>query len=160
MQFQIGDRVVHPTYGVVTVKGFSEQRLVGDESHQYYQVATAGLTVWVPLDGGGSTVLRRLATKETLSACRLVLKSRPVRLDRDWRVRQQEIAKRLRGAALPTLSEIVRDLTALSAQQPLGKSEQDLLKKAIKSLADEWAAVEGVTAMTALVEIESLLQAR
>ncbi len=157
MQFQIGDRVVHPVHGVVTVEGFSEQRFAGNASRQYYKVGTAGLTVWVPLDDRGATVLRRLASKDTLSECRRRLKSRPASLDKDRRIRQLELTNRLKGAALPALSEIVRDLTALGWRQPLGKSEQDLLKKAIKALSEEWAVVEGVTAATALCEIESIL---
>lgn len=158
VQFQVGDRAVHPIHGVVTVEGFSEQHFAGNAPRQYYQVATAGLTVWVPLDDRGTTVLRRLASKDTLTVCRRLLKSRPARLDKDRRVRQLEIANRLKGTALPGLSEVVRDLTWLSWQQPLGKMEQDLLKKALKALGEEWAAVDDVTAATALGEIESLLQ--
>ncbi len=158
MQFQVGDRVVHPIHGVVTIEGFSEQHFAGNTPRHYYQVAAAGLTVWVPLDDRGTTVLRRLASKDTLTECRRLLKSRPLPLDKDRRVRQFEITNRLKGAALPALSEIVRDLTGLSWQHPLGKSEQDLLKKALKALGEEWAVVDGVTATTALDEIESLLQ--
>ncbi len=158
MQFQVGDRVVHPVHGVVTVEGFSEQRFAGNTPRHYYQVAAGSLTVWVPLDDRGATVLRRLASKDTLNMCRRLLKSRPGSLDKDRRVRQSEITNRLRSAGLTGLSEIVRDLTALSWRQPLGKSEQDLLKKARKALSEEWAAVDGVTATTALGEIEALLQ--
>ncbi len=158
MQFQIGDRVVHPIHGVVTVQGFSEQRFAGQTAQQYYQVANAGLTVWVPLDDHGATILRRIASKDTIAECRRLLKSRPAALAQDRRVRQFELANRLKGATLPVLVEIVRDLTALGERQPLGKSEQALLKKALKALGDEWAAVNGVAVPAALDEIDSLLQ--
>ncbi len=158
MQFRVGDRVVHPVHGVVTVQGLSEQRFAGNTPRNYYKVATAGLTVWVPLDDRGTSVLRRLASKDTLSECRRLLKGRPGALDKDRRVRQMEISDRLKNAELTDLSEIVRDLTALGTRQPLGKSEQELLKRARKALSEEWAIVDGVTAATALDEIDALLQ--
>lgn len=158
MQFQVGDRVVHPIHGVVTVQGFSEQRFAGNIAQQYYQVATGGLTVWVPLDEHGTTILRRIASKDTLAECRRLLKSRPSALAQDRRVRQLEITNRLKGASLLVLVEVVRDLTALGGRQPLGKSEQMLLKKALSALGDEWAAVDGVAIPVAMNEIESLLE--
>ncbi len=158
MKFQIGDRVVHPIHGVVTVQGFSEERFNGNVAQQYYQVGSGGLTVWVPLDDQGATVLRRIASKDTLIECRRLLKSRPMRLDQDRRVRQFDLTSRAKGASLPVLVEIVRDLTALGERQPLGRSEQELLKKTLKAVGDEWAAVDGVAVPAALDEIESLLQ--
>ncbi len=158
MRFQIGDQVVHPIHGVVTVQGFSEQRFAGDTTRQYCQVATASLTVWVPLDDHGTSILRRIASKDTLAEGRRLLKSRAAALDKDRRVRQLELTNRLKGASLTVLVEIVRDLTALGARQPLSKSEHALLKKALKSLGDEWAAADGVTVPAAIEEIESLLQ--
>jgi len=158
MQFQVGDRVVHPVHGVGIIKTFSKQLLSGEQAHEYYQVTTGTTTVWVPINAEGFAGLRKIAPKESLSACRRLLKGRPVLLDRDRQLRQLEIAKRLKGRLLPELCETVRDLRARSRQKPLGITEDNLLRKIYKALCDEWAAVAGVTNQTALFEIESLLQ--
>jgi CarD family transcriptional regulator len=159
MQFHIGDRVVHPVYGVGTVKTFTKQRFAGEKMRKYYEVATGGPTVWVPIDEQGSTVLRGIAAKDSLNECRRVLRGRPVPFAKDRQMRQLEIANRLKDRLLPALCEIVRDLRAQSQQRPLGITEEGLLRKTFKALCDEWAASDGVTNQTALYEIESLLQA-
>lgn len=158
MQFQIGDRVVHPVYGVGTVKTRTNQRFAGEKMRQYYEIATGGPIVWVPINEQGSTVLRGIASKRSLGGCRQLLSSDPVPLDKDRKIRQLEIATRLKGGLLPAMCEMVRDLRAQSQRKPLGVTEDNLLRKTYKALCDEWAASDGVTAQTALHEIESLLQ--
>jgi RNA polymerase-interacting CarD/CdnL/TRCF family regulator len=158
MQFRIGDRVVHPVYGVGTVKTLTQERFAGEKVRKYYEVATGGLTVWVPINEEGSTVLRGVAPRDSLNECRRLLRGHPVPFAKDRQVRQLEIASRLEGRLLPALCEIVRDLRAQSQQRPLGAAEQGLLRKSFKALCDEWAASDGVTEQTALHEIESLLQ--
>ena len=159
MQFQIGDQVVHPVHGVGTVKTISTQHFGTGQKRQYYEVAAESVTVWVPIDDKGTTVLRGIAPKHSLHECRRLLSSDPVPLDKSPKIRQLEIAERLSGGLLPALCETVRDLTALSAQRPLPASEDRLLKRIYKALCDEWAAAEGVRAQDALHEIEDLLHA-
>lgn len=162
MQFQIGDRVVHPVYGVGTVMRFTKQQFVKERVQQYYEVVTGshGTQVWVPIDEQGSTVLRGIASKHSLGECRRLLSSAPVPLDKDRKIRQLEIAARLKGGLLPALCEMVRDLRARSQKIPLGTVEETLLRKTFKALCEEWAASDGVSPANALSEIEDLLQAR
>lgn len=158
MTFQIGDRVVHPVYGVGTVKMFTEQQFGGTKMRQYYQVTTGGPTVWVPLDEQGHTVLRGIGSKASLGECRGLLAGMPVPFENDRKLRQFEIAARLKGGLMPALCQVVRDLRAWSWGTPLGVAENLLLKKISKALCEEWAASDGVSSMSALHEIEDLLQ--
>jgi CarD family transcriptional regulator len=158
MQFQIGDQVVHPVHGVGTITTFSKQRFVGAIARPYYEVTHRRATVWVPVDERGLTVLRGIASKDSLKSCRKLLKSPPVPLVKNRQQRQHEIAQRLEGRSLPSLCRIVRDLRGASRLKPLGATESDLLHKTFQALCDEWAASDGVTSKLALDEIESLLQ--
>ena len=157
MQFQIGDKVVHPVHGVGTIKTFSKQEFFGDQTKEYYQVIAGTATVWVPINDQGFTVLRKIAPKESLNECRRLLRRHPVALDRDRKIRGLELAHLLKDRKLPDLCETVRDLQAHSQQKPLGSTESELLRKTLKALSEEWAACDGVTASTAMGEIESLL---
>lgn len=159
MQFQIGEQVVHPVYGVGTVKTLSEQRFGAGQTHQYYEVATDDATVWVPIDEQGGTVLREIASKRMLAECRRLLSSAPVPFDANHKMRQLEIAERLKGALLPALCGMVRDLRARSLNAPLPATEDRVLRRIYKILCEEWAASDGVSTQTALHEIEDLLQA-
>lgn len=158
MKFAIGDWVVHPVHGVGTVKTISEQQIIGNHRQQYYEVAMKGSTVWVPADNSGATVLRGVAPKQTIGECRRLLSSDPAPFDSNRHRRQVEIADRMRGGLLPALCRTVRDLRARSWQVPLGATEDLLLRKISKALADEWAASDGVTVGDALLEIEALLR--
>jgi CarD family transcriptional regulator len=158
MQFHVGDKVVHPVHGVGTIKTFSKELFSGARTQDYYQVTAGKATLWVPVNEQGSTVMRKIAPKESLNECRRLLRHQPVPLDRDRKIRGVEIARLMKDKLLPALCETVRDLQAHSQQTPLGRTESDLLKKIFKALCDEWAAADGVTSQTALGEIESLLQ--
>jgi CarD family transcriptional regulator len=160
MKFQIGDRVVHPIHGVGTVMRLTKQQFGEVTARQYYEVnAGAHSTqLWVPIDEQGFATLRGIASKHSLGECRRLLSSAPVPLDKDRKIRQLEIAARLKGGLLPALCEMVRDLRGRSHQMPLGATEETLLRKISKSLCEEWAASDGVTPASALCEIEDLLQ--
>jgi RNA polymerase-interacting CarD/CdnL/TRCF family regulator len=158
MQFPIGTQVVHQTYGVGIVKSYSKQVIVGNKEREYYEVVIGNATVWVPINEQGDVALRRVAPKHTLDECRKVLKSRPLPLDKNYHMRQLEIANRMKSKLLPELCEMVRDLRARHQQTPLGVTENNLLRKISKAIGDEWAAIDGITIESALAEIESLLQ--
>jgi RNA polymerase-interacting CarD/CdnL/TRCF family regulator len=156
--FEIGDQVVHPIYGVGTVKTLSAQRFGAGQTRQYYEVATGDATVWVPIDEQGFTVLREIASKRSLGECRRLLCSDPEPLEANHKMRQLEIAARLNGGLLPALCGMVRDLRARSSQAPLGQTEDRVLRRIFKVLCEEWAASDGVSAQVALHEIEDLLR--
>lgn len=146
-------------HGVGTVKTLSKQSFTGAKAQNYYEVTNPRITVWVPIGEQGSTVLRQVASKNSLASCRRLLKSRPVPLGKNPKRRKREIESRSEAKLLPALCKLVRDLWAESRQKPLGRVESDLFRKKFKALCEEWAASEGVPLQTALSEIESLLQA-
>jgi CarD family transcriptional regulator len=156
--FQIGDRVVHPVYGLGTVKTRSEKQFGNALIRQYYEIATNGPTVWVPIDEQGNTVLRGIASKASVAICRVLLLGDPIPFDKQHKIRQLEIIARLKGGLLPAMCEMVRDLRARSWGIPLGATEATLLKKLSTILCDEWAASEGVSPAKASHEIEDLLK--
>ena len=159
MRFEIGDQVVHPVYGVGTVRTVSAQRFGAGQARQYYEVAMDDITVWAPVDEQGATVLRKIASKHMLAECRRLLSSDPVPFDANHKMRQLEITERLQGGLLPALCGMVRDLRARSLNAPLPATEDRVLRRIYKVLCEEWAASDGVSAQTALHEIEDLLQA-
>ena len=161
MQFQIGDRVIHPVHGVGTIMGYTEQQFVEGNIQHYYEVTTAGAhssRLWVPINEQGSTTLRKIASKQTLGECRRLLRATPIPFDKNRKVRQVEIAMRLKDGLLPALCVMVRDLRARSKKLTLGATEETLLKRISKALCEEWAASEEVSPATALCEIEDLLR--
>ncbi len=157
MQFQVGDRVVHPVHGVGKVKSITRLRFVGDKALPYYEVVAGATTVWVPVESEGLPRLRAVVSKAALAECRRLLASDPIPLDKSHRVRQGEISTRLKDGSLAARCAVVRDMRAYSWTKPLGEVEDALLKRIANAVYDEWAASEGVAAHAAMLEIEALL---
>ena len=118
MNFDIGDTVVHPQYGVGNVVQLEEREFERGNLRSYYEVSIpGGSTVWVPVDLPDSG-LRRLARKRDLARCREILTSKAVPLTDDGRIRQSELVARLKRGTIAMQCEVVRDLSAFVAHKP------------------------------------------
>ena len=50
VELEVGDRVVHPQYGVGQVVKLDEREFEPGVTRRYYEIAIPGSTLWVPLD--------------------------------------------------------------------------------------------------------------
>lgn len=157
MEFQVGDRVVHPVHGVGIVKSIKRQQFAGNKAAPYYEVVTGAATVWVPVETEGLPRLRAIVSKASLAECRRLLLSDPIPLDKSHKIRQVEISTRLKDGSLPARCTVVRDLRAYSWTKQLGEVEDALLKRIAHAVCDEWAASAGIAVNLAMIEIETLL---
>ena len=56
------------------------------------------------------------------------------------------------------MCEVVRDLTALNGEKPLGAAIKTILRKTQQKLYQEWATAADISVAEAAEEIQSLLQ--
>ncbi|MDL1910957.1 hypothetical protein FBQ81_09745 [Chloroflexi bacterium CFX6] len=157
--FNTGDRVVHPQHGVGEVVNLEEREFGSGVTRRYYEVSipSAGCTLWAPCDPP-SFGLRRLAGREEIDECRVVLASRPSSLTDDARSRQSNLMERLRQGTIRVQCEIVRDLYAYGEHKSLYGTIAGFYRVTKDVLCEEWAEVEGVTFQEAAQEIASLLE--
>ena len=159
MDFRTGDDVVHPNYGVGSIVRLEERELAASGMRWYYVLAIGTATVWMPMQADGSTTLRAVTRKQDLEQYRAVLSSRPVLLDRDYKKRRLDLIERLTHSSFRVMCEIVRDLSALGWDKPMGETDASLLKKVQDNLRREWAAATGQSPQEAIQEVEALLKA-
>jgi CarD family transcriptional regulator len=159
MEFDAGDYVVHPSYGVGNILRLEEKRLAETEMRLYYVLAVENSTVWVPVNSTGATGLRRVTPKQELERYRRVLKSKPTVLDRDHHKRRLEINERLKRGSFLAVCEATRDLTAHGWHKPLNDVDASMLQKVRDNLCREWAASQGVSVADAAREVDGLLHA-
>ena len=157
MDLKIGDRVVHPQYGVGHVAKLEEREFEPGVMRRYYEIAIPGSTLWVPLDQP-TFGLRKLTVKSEIDRCRRILSSRPLPLTEDARLRQSELSARLKEGTIVAHCEVVRDLSAYGAHKPISGTIAAFLRVAQDVLCQEWAMVEGITIAEASVEISLLLE--
>jgi len=157
MKLEIGDRVVHPQYGVGHVVKLEEREFEPGLMRQYYEISIPGSTLWVPLDQP-TFGLRKLAVRREIDRCRQVLSSRPLPLTEDSRLRQSDLSARLKAGTIVAHCEVVRDLSAYGAHKPISGTIAAFLRVTQDVLCQEWAMVEGITLAEANVEISLLLE--
>ena len=157
MKFQIGDKVVHPQHGVGDVMKIANRGFGSGVKKEYYEILIpGGSTVWVPVDPP-TFGLRKLATKRTITKCRKILSSRPSPLADDARVRQSELAARLKEGTVTAQCEVVRDLYAYGEHKSLYGTIANFFRTTQDVLYQEWATVEKITVHEAAEEINTLL---
>ncbi len=159
MEFKPGDEVVHPSYGLGRIVRLEERELAASGLRWYYVLAIDTATVWMPMQADGSTTLRAVTRKQDLEQYRTVLSSRPVLLDRDYKKRRLDLSERLTHSSFQVMCEIVRDLSALGWNRPMGETDATLLKKVQDNLWREWAAATGQSDQEAIQEVQALLRA-
>ncbi len=157
MAFKVDDWVVHQKHGVCRVVKIEIRQFAAGDEHLYYEISIPNGTVWVQVDASSSG-LRKLTNKEDLARYRDILKGRPEKLNADYRKRQSELADRVRQGSLQARCEVVRDLSALGWDKPLGEQNSTLLRIAHQALYQEWAMADGVSLSEATQEVSALLQ--
>jgi len=157
MAFKVGDKVVHPQYGVGHVAKLEDREFEPGVTRRYYEIAIPGSTLWVPLDQP-SYGLRKLAGRSEIEHCREILASRPMPLTEEARLRQSDLSARLKAGTIIAHCEVVRDLSAYGAHKPISGTIASFLRVTQDVLCQEWAIVEGITPADAAGEISLLLE--
>jgi CarD family transcriptional regulator len=158
MMFNIGDQVIHPQHGVGEVVKLEDRAFGSSVTRRYYEVSipSAGSTLWVPLDPPGYG-LRKLAERNEIELCRVILASHPEPFKDDPRTRQANLINRLKQGTIREQCEVVRDLYAFGEHKSMYGSMAGFFRQTQNVLCEEWALVEGVTLEEATQEVNTLL---
>ena len=157
MNFQIGDQVVHPQYGVGYVVKLEQREFEPGVMRQYYEISIPGSTLWVPLDQP-TFGLRKLTVRSEIARCRKILASPPLPLTEDSRLRQSDLSARLKVGTIAIHCEVVRDLSGYGAHKSISGTIAAFLRATQDVLCQEWAVVEEITLAEATTEISLLLE--
>jgi RNA polymerase-interacting CarD/CdnL/TRCF family regulator len=157
MQFEVGDSVVHPVYGVGHIVKIEEKRFSEKETRLYYKITLPKRRLWIPIETHEVIGLRLVTAKCDLDQYRNLLRSRPVSLPKNHNKRHLELASRLKQCSFQAVCEVVRDLTGLSQGKVLGPTDRATLQKSREILYQEWTVAADVSRAEAIEEVESLL---
>ncbi len=157
MQFEVGDFVVHPAYGVGHIVKVEQRQFSEQEARLYYEINLPRRTLWIPVEAP-TNGLRAVTARSELDRYRDLLKSTPAPLHQNYHKRHLELNDRLSQCSFRGLCEVVRDLTAWGREKSLGSTDNATLQKTRESLFEEWAAAAGISVREAVKEVESLLR--
>jgi CarD family transcriptional regulator len=156
MNFQIGEKVVHSSFGFAEIVGI-ENKFLSGKKRQYYVVKTKDLLIWVPTSDNPSIKIRLPSSKKDFRSCFDILRSTYSPFSTDRNIRKKTIQYKFNSGEITSLCEIIRDLSFYKVNKKINDSEKIILEKAILVLLDEWGFVFGITSSDARSELTKLL---
>ena len=156
MTIQVGDTVMHWTYGLGQVVGMDE-RVISDRKALYYAVKVRDMTVWVPDDDQLEARLRLPSSPKKFKNILAILSDSGEPLPEDRQERKLTLVERLKDGQPESLCRLIRDLSAHQRTHPLNDNDNNLMKRSRESLLSEWGFVLSVPASEAEEEMHRLL---
>jgi RNA polymerase-interacting CarD/CdnL/TRCF family regulator len=157
MGFQIGDRVIHSTFGFGEIINIEEKTINGRRENCFV-VQMSDLTIWIPIDNSNQASLRAPTSPKEFIETIPILRSPTENLVEDRVLRKKQLSDRLKDGQLSSICRVVRDLRSYQSKSRLNNQERSILERAVQSLLIEWTFSLGTTQLQAHKAMESLLQ--
>jgi len=155
--FQIGDTIVHWSYGLGTIAAI-EERDIGGVTQQYYVVDVENLQLWVPVKEANDSSIRFLTQKSQFEELFDILRTPGQPLPDHQFQRRTELQERMKKKSLAGVCHLIRDLADRSRQNPLNQNDTIVLSRAEDLLVDEWVRCLDVERSAAIDQLAVLLQ--
>ena len=156
MSFQIGDTVIHSTYGLGEIVLIEEKNIRGSSTNCYV-LRTHDLMIWIPINDLHQDSLRTPASPDEFVRLFDILTSPGEALPEDRVMRKDQLLEHLKDGQLASICHVVRDLTNFRRIKKLNDQERSILGRATKSLLTEWIFSLGVSQIQAQQAMVSLL---
>ena len=157
MDFQIGDRVVHWSYGPGEIIQVDEKELSGRKS-LYYVVQIKDLTLWVPVDAADTASLRYPTPASDFDTLFAIMSSPGEPLSENRLERKARLCEMMRDGKLESICRVIRDLAYFNRTKKLSESDQSILERAQSFLLNEWEISLSVSYIQAERDLKHLLQ--
>ena len=161
MTFQVGEKVVYPSYGVGTIESIST-RSFGSNLERFYllRFGCGGMTVMAPFSRAASMGLRRVSKSREVSRVLSFLSFGPCPVHQEWKARLRENTLKLQGGDLMKTAEVLKSLLLLQCDRPLSFSERRMLMSAHRMVVSEISTARGAPeALAAIVLSRALAKA-
>lgn len=159
--FSVGDKVVHRVHGAGIITEKKEMQIT-ETSNRYLVIEMLGShsTLMVPTNKA-EKCLRTVSKTTTLRHLLMdILAGEPGNLPKDYKERAEQTGSKLKSGKTKRWVEVVRDLTYLKEQRPLGQTDRQGLNQAMHLLANELALAQGIDPENAESHLASMIQRR
>jgi RNA polymerase-interacting CarD/CdnL/TRCF family regulator len=156
MNFQVGDQVVHWTYGPGEVIQLDEKALSG-QTETYYVIQIRDMTLYVPINDQSPNSLRLPTPSAEFESLFTILKSPEEPLSGDRWERKNQLMEQMRDGRLESICRVIRDLVAFRRAKKLNDYDAAILERAQNFLLNEWQISMGIPRGQAERELQLLL---
>lgn len=156
MDFQVGDQVVHASFGPGEIVQLDEKVLSGRKC-KYYVVQIKDLTLYVPVNESAKSTLRSPTPAREFRRLLRILNSEGEALSENRLERKAQLTQVLRDGTLQSVCRVIRDLIHYSRTKKLSETDAALLERAKNFLLTEWQVSLSVPYSQAEQELRQLL---
>jgi RNA polymerase-interacting CarD/CdnL/TRCF family regulator len=156
MVFQIGDKVIHSTFGLGEIE-FIEEKTIHGQLTNCYVVHIKDITTWVPINELQQQTLRAPTPPDEFERLSAILSGPGETLQADRLQRKDELLVQIRDGQLSSICRVVRNLTCFKRSKRLNEQENTILERAINSLLTEWTYSQGIPLTQARQALTDLL---
>jgi CarD family transcriptional regulator len=159
--FEVGDTVVHPSYGAGKVINIRELHTLGRDGKQYYSIRLLSqpeTTVMVPLDDEQKAGLRLPMNRARLERLWRILSDDPNELPSDYKKRYAMLKAKVETGDMLEIARVLRDLAwRREERRKLTTRGKRLYETGMELLASEVAGAQGRDYDAAQAEISAQL---
>ncbi|MET0715764.1 MAG: CarD family transcriptional regulator [Mycetocola sp.] len=146
MQFQIGETLVYPHHGAVTVTALQSRHENGVEIHYMtLEVHASELTIQLPVANFELVGVRSIIDVQGVADVFQVLRDEYVEEAGNWSRRFKANQEKMASGNVFRVSEVVRDLWHRDQEKGVSAGEKRLLEKALRVLVSELALAQNLT---------------
>jgi RNA polymerase-interacting CarD/CdnL/TRCF family regulator len=156
MDFQVGDKVIHTSYGLVEIVDLEKKEVAGTVT-LFYVVKAKDMTVWIPVHTEDRASLRPPATRPEFEKFFSILRDRYNPFSENRMERKAQIHTRLQEGNSGSVCRLVRDLSFYRRNKKLNEYETSIFERTVTSLVDEWQYSLAVPPAKARSDLTQLL---
>jgi len=158
MKFVIGETLVYPHHGAVTITKLDKVMVKGEEkTYMTLNVHTSELTIKVPIESAELVGVRDVIDKAGVEAVFEVLRSEFIEEPGNWSRRYKANQEKMASGSVYRVGEVVRDLWRREQDHGVSAGEKRMLLKARQVLISELALAQKVTDEEASLILDGVL---
>ncbi len=159
MKIEIGETLVYPHHGAVTITGIATRMIRGVETKlMTLNVHTSELTIQLPVDNVDLVGVRDVIDKDGVAAVYKVLTDEFIEEPSNWSRRYKSNQEKMASGSVYKVSEVVRDLWRRDQEKGVSAGEKRMLEKARQILVSELALAQGINDAEAAVLLLEVLE--
>lgn len=156
MSFQVGDTIVHRSYGPGKIIQMDEKELSG-HTNFYYVVQVKDMMLWVPVSETSESNLRSLTPAGEFDKLFAILSGSGEPLSANRLERKMQLIERMKSGSLEAICRVICDLSSYKRTKKMSDSDTSILERARDFLLTEWKLSLSVPLAQADQKLKQLL---
>jgi CarD family transcriptional regulator len=142
--FQIGDWVVHNSYGIGQVQGIETKSIEG-EGAAFHRIKTEDSVFWIPVEAEPNGRIRLVATPNKWKRILRTLRKPAKRMAESHQTRKKRIAEDTSDGSLTSTAKLIRDLWGRKLRKGgLSDTESSVLQRLTDRFIKEWSVCQRI----------------